>query len=75
MIADVDSATRRLHDKRTPIQAACEGGFTETVQVLLKAGAKKPLLEAGCLADDAQIVRLLMDAGVDKDEEWKCRRK
>jgi len=71
--ADVDSATRRLHDKRTPIQAACEGGFTETVQVLLKAGAKKPLLEAGCLADHAQIVRLLMDAGVDKDED-KMRR-
>jgi ankyrin repeat protein len=34
---------------KTPIQAACEGGHTEAVQVLLKANAKKPELVSGDL--------------------------
>ena len=32
---------------KTPIQAACEGGHTDAVQVLLKANAKKPELVSG----------------------------
>ncbi|CAL1158483.1 unnamed protein product, partial [Cladocopium goreaui] len=68
--ADVDEPPMSFNTPmsgKTPIQAACEGGHTEAVQVLLKANAKKPELVSGC--SNRQIVRLLLNAGVERSEE------
>eukprot|EP00435_Cladocopium_sp_Y103_P019377 s726_g4.t1 len=62
--ADVDE---NALSGKTPIQAACENGHTDAVQVLLKANAKKPALKFGC--SNRQILRLLLNAGVDRSQE------
>jgi len=66
--ADVDE---KAFNGKTAIEAASEGGHTDAVQVLLKANAKKPELVSGC--SNKQIVRLLLNAGVDRSEESMSR--
>lgn len=59
--AQADVNAKGLSGK-TPIEAACEGGFTEAVQVLLKNNAEKPQLVVGaldCLGHRPRVVQLV----------------